>query len=107
MQKAMKWLTANNFKFEFHNYKESGISPDVLATWLKHIPADKLINTKSATYRALAESDRQKALSSNAEAIKIMMDNNSIIKRPLIDLGNNKYLLGWDDKIMEQLRETL
>ena len=107
MQKAMKWLTANNIKFEFHNYKESGISPDVLTIWLKHISTDKLINTKSATYRALPESDRQKALSSNAEAIKVMMDNNSIIKRPLIDLGNNTYLLGWDEKVIAQLQETI
>ncbi len=107
MQKAFKWLAANNYNFEFHNYKESGISPDTLTTWLQHIPVDNLINTKSATYRALPETDRKNALTNTPDAIRVMLNNTSVIKRPLIDLGKGTYMLGWDEKVIAQISETI
>jgi arsenate reductase len=102
MQKAIKWLDANKVPYTFHNYKTAGITESSLRLWLQHFPASKLINTKSTTYKAL--SDEQKASIDNADkAIEIMLQNQSVIKRPVWDLGNGTYYLGWHEAELSKL----
>ena len=102
MQKAFKWLDAKKVKYAFHNYKESGIDKATLETWLKHFPADKLINTKGTTYRALADNEKA-SITNKSKAIALMMNNTSLIKRPVWDLGNGKFFLGWDENELSKL----
>lgn len=105
MQKAIKWLNAKGISYEFHNYKESSVSSDLLERWLEHIPINKLVNTRSTTYRELP-AEMQASISDKEKAIKLMIEHNSIIKRPLWDFGNNKFFLGWDEKeIARQLQQ--
>ncbi len=102
MQKALKWLDARGAAYVFHNYKESGIDKDTLTLWLKHFPTDKLINTKGTTYKALSEADKA-SIVSKPKAIALMMANTSLIKRPVWDLGNGTFFLGWDEKALSEL----
>jgi arsenate reductase len=96
MQKAFALLEAKKVKYEFHNYKESGIDEATIKVWLQHFPTDKLINTKGTTYRALT--DKAKAgISDTAKAIALMIKNPSLIKRPVWDLGKGKFLLGYEE----------
>ncbi|MCW3125468.1 MAG: ArsC family reductase [Bacteroidetes bacterium] len=97
MQKAMKWLDAKKVKYEFHNYKESGIDKATLEIWLKHFPTDKLINTKGTTYRALTDAEKA-SIGTKAKAISLMLKNTSLIKRPVWDFGDGRFFLGWDEK---------
>jgi Spx/MgsR family transcriptional regulator len=102
MQKAIKWLDVNKVAYKFHNYKTLSITEPSLRLWLQHFPASKLINTKSTTYKAL--SDEQKASIDNADkAIEIMLQNQSVIKRPVWDLGNGTYYLGWHEAELSKL----
>jgi len=102
MQKAFKWLDAKKIKYNFHNYKESGIDKASLELWLQHFPVDKLINTKGTTYRAL--SDKEKAgIANKTKAINLMMKHTSLIKRPVWDFGNGTYFLGWDENELTKL----
>ena len=102
MQKAFTLLDAKKVKYAFHNYKESGIDKATLELWLKHFPTDKLINTKGTTYRALT--DKEKAsISDPSKAIALMMQNPSLIKRPVWDLGRGKFLLGYDEAELEKV----
>lgn len=102
MQKAIKWLDANQVSYSFHNYKTAGITAPALRLWLQHFPASKLINTKSTTYKALT--DEQKASIDNPEkAIEIMLQNHSVIKRPVWDLGNGNFYLGWNEAELSKL----
>ena len=102
MQKAFKWLDAKKIKYQFHNYKEKGIDKVTLELWLKHFPTDKLINTKGTTYRALSDAEKA-SISSKPKAIVLMMKNTSLIKRPVWDLGNGTFFLGWDEKALGEL----
>jgi arsenate reductase (glutaredoxin) len=102
MQKAMKWLDAKGIKYQFHNYKESGIDKQTLTTLLQHFPVDKLVNTKSTTYRALSDSEKA-SISNKTKAIALMIANTSLIKRPVWDFGNGTYFLGWDEKELNKL----
>lgn len=102
MQKAMKWLDARKVKYEFHNYKESGIDKASLELWLKHFPTDKLINTKGTTYRALSDTEKV-SIGTKSKAISLMLKNTSLIKRPVWDFGNGRFFLGWDEKAIEEM----
>jgi arsenate reductase len=102
MQKALKWLDAQKVEYTFHDYKVAGIDKPTLQLWLKHFPTDKLINTKSTTYRAFT--DKEKAgISSKPKAIALMLKNTSVIKRPLWDLGNGNFFLGWNEQEVSKL----
>jgi len=102
MQKAMKWLDAKKVAYVFHNYKESGIDKATLQLWLQHFPTNKLVNTQSATYRALTDADKA-GISSKSKAIALMMKNTSIIKRPVWDFGDGNFFLGWDENELGKL----
>ena len=102
MQKAMKWLDAKKIKYHFHDYKESGIDKATIDVWLKHLPLDKVVNTKSTTYRALTETEKA-SVSGKSKAIALMMKNTSLIKRPVWDFGNGQFFLGWDEKELSKL----
>lgn len=105
MQKAFKWLDARKVKYNFHNYKEEGIDKATIEVWLKHFPTDKLINTKGTTYRAL--SDEEKAsITNKSKAIAIMMNNPSIIKRPVWDFGDGTFFIGFDEKELQHRLES-
>lgn len=97
MQKAFKWLDAKKIKYQFHNYKESGIDKNTLQYWLQHFATDKLINTRGTTFRELSEIQKA-SISNKAKAIALMIEHPSLIKRPVWDFGNDQLLLGWDEK---------
>jgi arsenate reductase len=101
VQKALKWLDANKVSYQFHNYKETGLDKATIQTWLKHLPADKLINSRSTTYKDLPAAEKEK-VSSEAGAIALIMEHTSIVKRPVWDFGKGNYLLGWDEKVIRE-----
>jgi arsenate reductase len=97
MQQAFSWLAENKIKYEFHNYKESGIDKDTLEHWLEQIPIDKLINTKGTTYRGLLDVERA-SISDKSKAKALMMSKPSMIKRPVWEFGKGKLLLGFNEE---------
>jgi arsenate reductase len=102
MQKALKWLAANNLAYTFHDYKASGIDKSTIAEWLRHFPADKVINTKGTTYRGLIDNEKSD-ISNKSKAINLMIKNPSLIKRPMWNFGNGSFFLGWDEKELSRL----
>jgi arsenate reductase len=102
MQKAFKWLNAKKIKYAFHDYKERGIDKATLELWLKHFATDKLINTKSTTYKALTDKEKE-SITNKAKAIALMIQYNSLIKRPVWDLGNGHFFLGWDEAALSKV----
>jgi arsenate reductase len=97
MQKAFAWLEKKKLKYEFHNYKESGIDKATIEEWLTHFPTDKLINTKGTTYRTLTDSEKA-GIGNKSKAIALMISKPSLIKRPVWDFGKGKMLLGFNEK---------
>jgi arsenate reductase len=103
VQKALKWLNATGLEYSFHDYKVLGIDKATLEQWLQHFPPDKLVNTKSTTYKALTD-DEKAGATNKAKAIKLMMQYNSLIKRPVWSLGGGRFYLGWNEaEIAEML----
>ena len=94
-KKALSWLKENKIAFTFHDYKQEGISKATLEVWCKKLGWETIFNKRSTTWRELSEAERKKVISQPA-AIKIMMENNSIIKRPVIEI-DEKLITGFNE----------
>lgn len=93
IKKARKWLEAEGIEYQFHDYKKDGLSPEMLAGWVKDLGYEALVNKRGTTWRKLP--DDVKDSIDEASAIEIMLENTSIIKRPLLSDDANNKLLGF------------
>ncbi|HQW84404.1 MAG TPA: ArsC family reductase [Ferruginibacter sp.] len=94
-KKAMQWFKNNKIEFSFHDYKKEGISKQKLEAWCNKLGWETILNKRGTTWRLLAATEQKKVINQQA-AIKIMLANNSIIKRPLIEFKNN-LLIGFNE----------
>ena len=100
IKKARNWLKVNNIDYEFHNYKKDGVPEKELIRWVKDKGWEDLLNKRGTTWRKLDETTKNNV--NEKSAIKIMLDNPSIIKRPVLDNGKI-ILIGFVENEYEQL----
>lgn len=101
VKSALDWLNRHNIKFEFHDYKKSGITESKLKAWSNQVGWENLVNKRGTTWRQLDEAI-QKKITSEKSAIALMMDKTSVIKRPLIEKNDKVVLLGFDETTYTQ-----
>jgi len=90
IKKARKWLEENQVEYEFFDYKKEGVSAELADTFIKELGWEALINKRGTTWRALPEDTKNNI--NDKVAKELMMENSSIIKRPLLDTGSKKVL---------------
>ncbi|HMI77480.1 MAG TPA: arsenate reductase [Ferruginibacter sp.] len=95
-KKAINWLNKNKIAFSFHDYKQEGISKEKLEAWFAKENRENIFNKRSTTWRELPLAVQNK-VTDQSSAIKIMMEHNSIIKRPVIEHGD-KLVIGFDEE---------
>ena len=92
MKKARSWLDSHNVAYAFHDYKAQGIDRATLEGWAKKVGWEVLLNRSGTTFRKLPDADRNDV--TEAKAIGLMLDQPSMIKRPVLDVGG-KLLVGF------------
>ena len=90
IKKARTWLEANGIAYDFHDYKTAGIDEARLRGWAKELGWDKLLNRAGTTFRKLPEADREGL--DEDKAVALMLAQPSMIKRPVLDLGDRRLL---------------
>lgn len=93
MKKARAWLDQQGIDYAFHDYKAAGIGRDRLEKWAKKAGWEVLLNKAGTTFKKLPEAD--KAGLTETKAIKLMLAQPSMIKRPVLELGGGKLLVGF------------
>ena len=83
MKKAFNWLDAQGIDYIFHDYKKSGIDDVTLGRWCKTLGWEKVLNRAGTTFRKLPDEAKQDL--DEAKAIPLMVEQPSMIKRPVID----------------------
>lgn len=63
-----------------------------LPAWLAAAGDDKLVNRRSTTWRQLPDADKARA--DGGEAVALLADNPTLIKRPVIERGDEVFV-GW------------
>ncbi len=85
MKKARTWLDGHGVSYEFHDYKASGIDRERLEKWCNQLGWEIVLNRAGTTFRKLADADKTNL--SEAKAIKLMLAQPSMIKRPVLEYG--------------------
>lgn len=85
MKKAWTWLDAHGIAYDFHDYKKVGIDEPTLRRWVGKVGWEVLLNRAGTTFRALPDAD--KAEVDAEKAIRLMLGNPSMIKRPVLESG--------------------
>ena len=85
MKKARAWLESRRVDYEFHDYKKSGIERAQLESWIQTVGWEVLLNRAGTTFRKLP--DAAKANLTEDKAVKLMLEQPAMIKRPVLERG--------------------
>jgi arsenate reductase len=96
MKKARTWLDENAVSYDFHDYKTAGIDREHLNRWCDEHGWQLVLNRAGTTFRKL--DDGQKADLDQAKAVDLMLAQPSMIKRPVLDLGD-RTLIGFKPEL--------
>ncbi|HWV55035.1 ArsC family reductase [Pseudorhodoplanes sp.] len=85
MKKARAWLDKAGVDYAFHDYKTAGIDKAHLDRWSKQVGWETLLNRAGTTFRKLPDADKEGLTAT--KAMKLMMEQPSMIKRPVLETG--------------------
>ena len=103
MKKARKWLAEHGIEYHFHNYKKEGLDESLLSAWVDELGWEALLNKRGMMWRKL--DDETKSSIDEASAIRVMLEMPSIIKRPVLDVGESRYV-GFNVNTYEEIFEV-
>lgn len=88
VKKARAWLTDQGVAYAFHDFKKQGVPQDRLARWMAELGWERLLNRQGTTWRKL-DPAVQAAVKDAASARKLMLEQPSVIKRPVVEWGQD------------------
>jgi Spx/MgsR family transcriptional regulator len=100
MKKARAWLTEHAVDYHFHDYKKAGIDEATLRAWADELGWQTLLNTRGMMWRKVPQAVKDGI--DQDSAIALMLETPSIIKRPVLDTGDARYV-GFDPQTYARL----
>lgn len=101
VKKALAWFESNNIEFQFHDYKKEPAKIEKLEEWQNSVSWESLLNKRGTTWKKLSPEEKETVVDA-ASANQIILTNNSIIKRPVIEFNGN-VIVGYDETIYAEL----
>jgi len=101
--KAMKWLEESGQAYEFSDYRDNPIPPDVLVEWKQQLGGwEKLVNRASLTWRNLPES--RKSPQDDSQWLTLIEEFPALIKRPVRVEVDGRVSAGFNAKKYDELK---
>lgn len=102
VKKARDWLNNRGIGYNFHDYKKAGAPAAKLESWCGTAGWETLLNRAGTTFKKLPE--EMKAGIDGKRAIALMIDQPSMIKRPVVEHPGG-LLIGfkpgeWEEKLV-------
>ena len=94
VKKARTWLTDHGLDYRFHDFKKQGVPNAELDAWLAALGWETLLNRKGTTWRQL-DPAVQAGVTDQASAQKVMREQTSTIKRPVIAWPSGTITVGY------------
>ena len=109
MKKAFAKLDELGVSYTFHDYKKQDIDKDSVQRWVNELGIDKVLNKRGTTWRKLNDEQKQAADADVNKAIELLIDNTSMIKRPIIEgelknkhEGKSILVCGFDEPVIDE-----
>ena len=85
MKKAFTKLDELGVSYDFHDYKKQGIDKESIQRWVNELGIDKVLNKRGTTWRKLTDEQKQDADDNVNNAVDLLVENTSMIKRPIVE----------------------
>jgi arsenate reductase (glutaredoxin) len=95
VKKARAWLASQGVEHAFHDFKKAGVPADRLDRWMAAVGPDKLLNRQGTTWRKL-DPAAQAGAQDAAGARALMLEQASVIKRPVVEWPDGTVTVGFD-----------
>lgn len=95
VKKARAWLAESGVEYVFHDFKKAGVPAGRLDAWLAAAGADRLVNRQGTTWRKLDPALQSRA-GDTAGARALMLEQPSVIKRPVVEWPDGAVTVGFD-----------
>jgi arsenate reductase (glutaredoxin) len=95
VKRARAWLDTQGAAFDFHDFKKAGVPLPGLDRWLAAAGWEALLNRKGTTWRRLDEA-RRAAVHDTPSARALMLEQPSVIKRPVLQWPDGAISVGFD-----------
>ncbi len=108
MKKAFTKLDDLDVSYDFHDYKKQDIDKETVQRWVNELVIEKVLNKRGTTWRKLDDSQKQAADASVDSAIDLLVENTSMIKRPIVegqvaDKNQAVLLCGFDESEFDKV----
>ena len=90
VKKARVWLEQHGVAYAFHDYKKAGADKAKLEQWADEHGWETVLNRAGTTFKKLPDAD--KANLDRDKAVALMLAQPSMIKRPVLDLGDRRLI---------------
>lgn len=100
IKKARRWLSEAGIDHQFHDFRKNGLDQAQLEQWADELNWENLLNRRGTTWRKLPE--EQKIAMNRELAIYLMLEYPAMIKRPLLDTGDQR-ILGFSEANYQEL----
>lgn len=87
---ARRWLDKHEIDYRYHDFREDGLNAKRVAGWIEELGLDKVVNKRSTTWKQLSPEQRD-SLDADS-AVQLILDNPTLIKRPLLDTGAERHV---------------
>ncbi|MGE0797975.1 MAG: ArsC family reductase [Lautropia sp.] len=102
-RKTQAWLREHGVDHRFHDFRADGLDRAMLERWISHLPWNSLLNRRGTTWRNLPADVRNQVVDQES-AIEVMLAHPTLVKRPVIEIGD-RLLLGFSaERLTEALR---
>lgn len=100
VKRARDWLTQQGIEFAFQDYKKAGVDRANVEQWVDEHGWETVLNRAGTTFKKLPDAD--KADLDADKAIALMLAQPSMIRRPVLDLGD-RTLVGFKPELYAAL----
>ena len=93
VKKARRWLDQRHVAYQFHDFRNNGLTPALLKTWLSQLAWEALLNKRGRTWRELPDTEKQ--VTNATQAISVCCKYPTLIKRPVL-VSDKHIVIGFD-----------
>ncbi|WP_296236139.1 Spx/MgsR family RNA polymerase-binding regulatory protein [Psychrobacter sp. UBA5136] len=106
MKKTFTKLDELDVSYDFYDYKKQGVDKDSVQRWVASLGIDKVLNKRGTTWRKLTDEQKQAADENVNNAINLLVENTSMIKRPIVEGSYQEKLFllcGYDEEAFDEI----
>lgn len=93
VKKARNWLESHAIDYHFHDFRVEGLTQEKLKQWQTSVGWEVLLNKRSTNWRQLSQELRDNI--HDASALSLMLENPTLIKRPVLEMSNGNMHVGF------------